>query len=243
MAIQRDIKLIETLVGHEIPKTARILDFGCGSGKNVYVLLDQGFTNVSGYDVRDCLELRDEADRRLFQVSPRTNLRLPFDDNTFDLIFSDQVFEHVKDQVTVFAELHRITKPGGHHLHAIPAPYYPIERHLKVPFGNLIVSRWWFKLWALLGVRNKHQKGLSADETVERNLFFVAQALNYTSNSCYAVVWNRIGLDHQFAEQAFFDTHRKKFVRWLGRLNRALPVVGWGYRTFQARYAFLTKRA
>jgi hypothetical protein len=37
--------------------TARILDFGCGAGRTVYHLLDQGY-DAFGYDVNDYLELR-----------------------------------------------------------------------------------------------------------------------------------------------------------------------------------------
>ena len=34
--------------------------------------------------------------------------RLPFDDNAFDLIISEQVLEHVMDQVGLLRELHRV---------------------------------------------------------------------------------------------------------------------------------------
>lgn len=43
----------------------RILDFGCGEGKKVYSLLDQGYKNVFGFDIWDRLALRDPADRSL----------------------------------------------------------------------------------------------------------------------------------------------------------------------------------
>jgi ubiquinone/menaquinone biosynthesis C-methylase UbiE len=43
-----------------------------------------------------------------------TAFETPYEDKTFDLVTSDQVFEHVQDQVRVFQELWRITKPGGH---------------------------------------------------------------------------------------------------------------------------------
>ena len=42
-------------------------------------------------------------------------------------MISDQVFEHVQDQVRAFEELLRITRPGGHGLHIIPARYAPIR--------------------------------------------------------------------------------------------------------------------
>jgi hypothetical protein len=51
-----------------IPKAAHILDFGCGAGRTVYSLLDQGFINTVGYDAKDYLTLRDPADRPRFFI-------------------------------------------------------------------------------------------------------------------------------------------------------------------------------
>src|SRR5690606_33825940 len=93
-----------------LPRDASILDFGCGNGRNTYALLDLGYSNVTGYDIRDYLQLRSPMDRRRFRIGLRPDGTLPFDDDTFDLVISDQVFEHVLDQVGVFRELHRITK-------------------------------------------------------------------------------------------------------------------------------------
>ena len=145
-------------LGVDLPKTARILDFGCGAGRTLRSLRALGFTNTHGYDVRDGRTLLG-ANRDNISIGSLLNLRMPYEDNTFDLVTSDQVFEHVQDQVRVFQELWRITKPGGHGLHIIPARYMPIEGHIFVPFGGVIQHRWWYKLWALLGIRNKHQKG------------------------------------------------------------------------------------
>lgn len=39
--------------------------------------------------------------------------RLPYDDETFDLIFSDWVLEHLDDPPTFVAETSRVLKPGG----------------------------------------------------------------------------------------------------------------------------------
>src|SRR6185312_10287405 len=39
---------------------------------------------------------------------------LPFDDATFDLVFSRCVLEHVEDPVSVFEELRRVLRPNGH---------------------------------------------------------------------------------------------------------------------------------
>lgn len=166
-------------MGLEIPKGAHILDFGCGAGRTVYDFMDAGYKNVYGYDVQNYLKLPDPADATHFQIASRLDLRLPYADNTFDLVLSDQVFEHVMDQISVFTELHRVTKPGGIAFHAIPCRYRPIEGHIYVPFASVFKHRWWLKLWASLDIRNKFQHQMTADEVADDNAFYFVKAINY----------------------------------------------------------------
>jgi len=234
---------ILTKLGVQLPKEARILDFGCGAGRTVYSLLDQGYTNTVGYDVKDRLELRDPVERsRFFTADPTGGGRLPVEDNSFDLIISEQVLEHVKDQVGMLRELHRIMRPGGHALHVFPARYCLIEPHIYVPLGGVLGHRWWYKLWALLGIRNEFQKGLSSDETADRNVFYFVAHLNYVPNLCYEIVWQRLGYEYKWIDQENFDTSERATVRMVGRLNRTLPLIGWMNRTFHTRRVYLKKK-
>lgn len=229
-----------TALGVDLPKTARILDFGCGPCRTLNALRALGYVNTFGYDVEDTRAGRNRAgvERENVSVGTLLNLRLPYEDNTFDLVTSDQVFEHVQDQGRVFQELLRITKPGGHGLHIIPARYMPIEGHIKVPFGGVLQHRWWYKLWASLGIRNEYQAGLSADQTADDNTYFMSDATRYLSTSCYRVMWKTIGFEYRFAEQEFFDTHRRASMRMMGRLGR--PAMGL-YRAFRSRIVHLRK--
>ena len=176
-------------------------------------------------------------------LGSRLNLRLPFEDNTFDLVISDQVFEHVLDQVATFRELHRVMRLGGHALHVIPAKYRPIEGHTFVPFGNLLPHRGYQKFWALLGIRNQFQRGLTANETADHNVFFYVKCTHYVPTSCYKVVWKKLGFEYRFVSQEYFDSHRRQVMRIVGSLNRVLPIFEVGYRILQSRHAYLVKRA
>ena len=40
-------------------------------------------------------------------------LNLPFDDASFDVVICSHVYEHVPDPVRMFAEIHRVLRPGG----------------------------------------------------------------------------------------------------------------------------------
>ena len=221
----------------DLPKTAKILDFGCGAGRTIRSFRALGYANSYGYDVGDGRNLLG-VDRDHISVGSLLNLKLPYEDNTFDLVTSDQVFEHVQDQVRVFQELWRITKPGGLGFHCIPARYMPIEGHIFVPFGGVIQHRWWYKLWALLGIRNQFQRGLTADQVADHNAYFVTDATRYVATSCYRVMWQQIGFDYRFAEQQFFDSHERASMRMIGKLRWPAMVL---YRTFRSRIVLLRK--
>jgi len=46
--------------------------------------------------------------------------QLSFDNDTFDLVISEDVFEHVRDYEKGFFEIYRILKPAGYHIFTIP---------------------------------------------------------------------------------------------------------------------------
>ena len=240
-SLVRTIEMLEKR-GVTVSPSARILDFGCGAGHTVYSLVDAGYANAFGFDVKDYLELRKPTDRERFFFADPLRERLPFDDDSFDLIISNNVFEHVMNQVGIFRELHRIMRSDGHALNIFPARYSLIEQHIRVPLGGVIAHRWWYKLWASLGIRNEYQKKLSAAETADSNAFFFVEALNYVPNSCYQVIWERLGYEWEWLDQEGFDTSNSAIMRAVGRVNRMLPTIGWMNRTFNARRVYLKKR-
>lgn len=227
----------------DLPRDAAILDFGCGNGRNTYALLDLGYPNVRGFDIKDYLDLRSPGDRIRFDTSLRPDGRLPFDDASFDLIISDQVFEHVLDQVSVFRELHRITKPGGRHFHIIPSPYRLLEPHLRVPFGGVIATPGWYRFWARLGFRSPNSASVSPTEAAERAVLYFHSGLKYVSSAGYAILWRRLGYQYRFVDQEYFDTHWRGSLRTLGKLNRVVPIFGWLKRVFRVRHVLLTRPA
>lgn len=45
---------------------------------------------------------------------------LPFEENTFDMVYSSHVLEHIPDQMKALAEIYRVLKPGGFHFCVVP---------------------------------------------------------------------------------------------------------------------------
>ena len=118
------IGFYNTYLKTNIP-TGKILDYGFGSGNNSVYLMERGY-DVYGTEVTEtALGMLEQnlRDRRLekkvdgkFLIFPADNISLPFADNYFDVILSNQVLsylsseEHIKN---VCAELKRVLRPGG----------------------------------------------------------------------------------------------------------------------------------
>jgi SAM-dependent methyltransferase len=89
-----------------------LLDLGCGFGKKASAFQQIGFT-VTGID-GDQARI-DEAIKNFPQIHFihfRIADTLPFDDNSFDVVFSHSVFQYLEHR-PILDEIHRILKPGG----------------------------------------------------------------------------------------------------------------------------------
>jgi SAM-dependent methyltransferase len=82
--------------------SGRALDLGCGDGGGRTALEEKGYAWV-GLDVR-----RDGAASVVADAH-----RLPFEDGSFDVVYSLQVFEHLSRPWDAMGEVVRVLKPGG----------------------------------------------------------------------------------------------------------------------------------
>jgi SAM-dependent methyltransferase len=187
-------RLMLMLGGYELTPDSKVLDFGCGEGGMVYAFRDLGY-DEHGFDIHNYLKLRQPDDERLFNIGAAQsddpanfsvdwdNFRLPYNDKSFDFVFSVTVIEHIQNHEGVLSELSRITKPSGVNIHEFPPKWSLIEPHIRVPLGGAIVSPLWYRLWATLGIRNELQKGLSASEVTWLNTKYAKTGINYLSNN------------------------------------------------------------
>jgi SAM-dependent methyltransferase len=178
-------------MGFFINSKSRILDFGCGSGNYVYEYHDNGF-EAYGFDITSYVQLRKPEDEQYFRFSlveqpanipeystNKHTYKIPFEDDSFDFVFSTSVFEHVIDHDLALSEMARIMKPGGAAIHTFPARYVPIEPHINVPFAGAIQAFPWFLLWSLLGIRNQFQDHLGPLGRAKINYHYARTGLNY----------------------------------------------------------------
>jgi SAM-dependent methyltransferase len=100
-----------------ISRTARILDYGCGYGRTVGDLHDQGFERVSGVDVSAALIARGRAARPDLSLAVlAAPPAVPEPAAAFDLVTLFAVLTCVPGddaQRALVTELQRVLEPGG----------------------------------------------------------------------------------------------------------------------------------
>jgi 2-polyprenyl-3-methyl-5-hydroxy-6-metoxy-1,4-benzoquinol methylase len=115
---QIDIYLFDQLLRGNIKRGMRVLDAGCGSGRNLVYLLREGY-EVFAADQDPAVI---EHIRTVFPTFPASNLRvesldtISFPDATFDVIICNTVLHFSRDEAHFDAMLHnlwRVLKPGG----------------------------------------------------------------------------------------------------------------------------------
>jgi len=116
---------------------ARVLDYGCGDGTLARMLQNAGF-DAYGCDVRwpGASYGWDEASAGAKLQYFESGGRLPFEDDFFDVVVSDQVFEHVEPLHASVAEIERVTRPDGVMYHHFPTAEVWREGHIGIPFAH-----------------------------------------------------------------------------------------------------------
>jgi SAM-dependent methyltransferase len=210
-----------------------VLDFGCGRGDLVRALRHLGL-NARGCDFSANLA----ADEHLSPI-PADPYRLPYPDDSFDLVISTSVFEHAQRTEECMAEIHRVLRPGGIAMHGFPGKWYlPVEPHIRVPLVNWfwpLAQRPWLAMWAIAGIRNKYQRGLSWREVTRLNATFVREGLCYRTTRHYSVVSDRVFGNHEWAMR-FHIEHSPGGAAALARRLPLRSLTGPLIREFRTRF-------
>ncbi len=104
----------------------RVLDAGCGSGRNMVELRRLG--TVTGIEL-SAPSVQAARARGVGEVIEGSALEMPFAQDSFDLAVSLDVIEHLEDDVAALRELRRVVAPGGRLLVTVPAYQWLWSRH------------------------------------------------------------------------------------------------------------------
>lgn len=105
-----------------------LLDVGCGLGMYTEAFLR--FTpHVYAVEIEMARAREAWAEGRVRGVTVAPGEALPFNDQSFDVVFNHEVLEHVDDDAQVVAEMVRVCRVGGRVVTFCPNRWYPFETH------------------------------------------------------------------------------------------------------------------
>ncbi len=191
----RDLSLFT--LGEVSGKT--ILDIGCGQGLYSMILLRLGAKKVCGQDISENAITVARKKAKNLNYDNFTGIvgdcsELQFEDDTFDLVFSGDVFEHISDDLKLkcIKEAYRVLKPGGTFTIKTPNKSY------------LIFSNFLHRIKAVLKLKNPFK-------------IHIAHTKNNPDNQHHGLITHK-RLERIFTETMFHFPETTKT-----RLNKGLP--------------------
>lgn len=103
-----------------VTPTSSMLDLGAGAG----IVEAMNFRGVAGTVVGVDLDPRVRDNPFLDESAVVDGASLPFEDERFDIVVSDNVLEHLDAPKDVFAEVRRVLKPGGSFIAKTPNKWH-----------------------------------------------------------------------------------------------------------------------
>ncbi len=121
----------------EVGPGVRVIDIGAGQGRHSYELLRRGAEVIafdqSAQDMADVAEMfgaltvaGEVPEHAVGRTEVGDALRLPYEDESFDVVLMSEILEHIPDDEAAIAEMVRILRPGG--LAAVTVPRYWPEK-------------------------------------------------------------------------------------------------------------------
>lgn len=207
----------------------RILDFGCGWGTDLIFCLKKGY-DAFGVDISwekakfHTLRVQRKNYPKFwierFILSQGENL--PFKSESFDLVYSNQVIEHVKDPEKCISEIFRVLKKGG--ILYIRAPDYKssfFEPHYRVlwfPFLNKRTAKIYIRLL------NKPIAGLGFINFIgTKELIKIMKKVGFSKIE--DLNYELIFLDREKKLMKFFPKFNRKILRALNYIYEFLRQI------------------
>jgi SAM-dependent methyltransferase len=218
----------------------RILDYGCGSGDAVLAGVRAGL-DVFGVEVfyggghgqREKAAELGLLNDRVFEMPGG---RIPFPDESFDLVYHTQVFEHVQDLDQILSEIRRVLRPDGVMLSLFPSLEVIREGHCGVVFAHRLrrdskLGYAYLLIARTLGFGYYHG-AKSRKQWASDFLEWLDEWCFYRPRTEIVAAYRRAGFSFE-PREAEYAMHRLRYTgrRWAVPLVKMLPgLAGWAIR-------------
>lgn len=154
----------------QIPvSSGRLLDIGCGTGRNTALLAERGF-DASGADLAQGMVEYASLNYPHLSFCVADAQRLPFNHDAFDVVFSSMALQWCQNIAQVMTELARILRPSG---------LATLSIMTDGSFGQLNASRRACGLQAVTNVMASHEQWLAASHDAGFTVL-QAETIEYT---------------------------------------------------------------
>lgn len=134
-----DDKLFRSHILNYIKPDSVVLDVGAGAG----IVSEMNFKGIAakvcGIDPDERIATNPYLDEAHIGLADS----IPYPDNTFDVVFADNVLEHLPEPAEVFREINRVLRPGGFFLGKTPNAwhYMPLISRVTPLFFHRYINR------------------------------------------------------------------------------------------------------
>ncbi len=134
--------LIDELENKTSKSAIRVLDLGCGDGRSIDWFKRTGLKiDWKGLDIEGSPEAnsRKRVDGEFITYN---GIDIPFQESSFDIVLSNQVFEHVRHPEAVLREIYRVLCKGGMFIGSVSylEPFHSYSLFNFTPLGWYTVN-------------------------------------------------------------------------------------------------------
>lgn len=126
--------ILEKYIIKNIKKNKDILEVGCSIGRFAETLLNNNFKNINLIDIDNYVD-ENILNKVNFKKCDISFNKLPFKDNSLDLILAIAIVEHLENPFLFFREANRVLKNNGQLIIAIPH-IFNLRSRLKFLFSG-----------------------------------------------------------------------------------------------------------
>lgn len=142
----------------------KVLEIGGGNGFQASIIKSWGL-NVESIDTNI------DHKKKYFEVKLYDGMNLPFPDQSFDVVYSSNVMEHVEKLGFLLKEIKRVTKNGGIGVHLIPSSTWRLWT-IIAHFPYLLA-----RLFHMKSKNNESSKANQFDKSSKINLNFFSKII------------------------------------------------------------------
>lgn len=214
------VQYIKQMPGWE---SLKILDFGCGNG-TVVNLLRQENIDCYGADIfYEGASYENVYKSKLFKdkiirLIPE-NGELPFENNFFDIIISNSVFEHIKNKDLVFTNLLLLLNTSGFMYHHFPTREVIREEHIGILLVHWLPKNNVRYLYTVI-LRSigfgYFKSGLSVTEWAKKNLEWLDKYCFYDKyTDLFAILTKKYIISHREIDYCRFRAKNNPLLRFI----------------------------